>query len=202
MYWGNVGRRALKETAELARLDNPGRAAMTLSVIIVPAGAMNLALGSADAWPRAIATIAAILFVAALIYLWKLLSIPPRIAREAEDERLRQMEKATSDLARSQEALAIATAPKVSARDYDGIYQHGVKVGRGVNPRKAIAGGSVYFDELIGFTDFAEDRNFDFQDLELELGTYSDLLRNRMGGETTTRYVEADCAIVGRKMSA
>jgi len=86
-YWGDVHRRARRETLELVKLEHPGRAAFTLGLVVVPALIIWWAAADSTAWLRALATVGAMAICGALGYGVKMLTIPPAMAAEAEDER-------------------------------------------------------------------------------------------------------------------
>lgn len=181
-YWANVHKIALKETLELARLDNPGRALMTLGLIAVPAFVLYQITQSAETWLRVVATIGAMSVIALLIYGWKLSSIPPRLARSLADEgavREAENEKLINQLRLD---LADARKPKVPARDYDGVYQLGQKVGKAINPQKLISAGEVRFATLEVTAEFNRKEPFEYQDFELELALWTGEGHVRMPG--------------------
>jgi len=83
-YWAVVHRRALRETLEMARLDNPLRALLTLSLIVGPAALAWFFSGDAQVWVRALATAGALLLASLVVYGVKLSAIPPVLASEAQ----------------------------------------------------------------------------------------------------------------------
>ena len=87
LYWGVVARRAWKETRAEIRLDSRVRIAIYIGVPVV-AFAVVWKTTERPAW--SVAGAGFVLVVGAICFLWKLVSIPPKMAAE-EAEKLRAM---------------------------------------------------------------------------------------------------------------
>lgn len=95
-YWREVHKRAKGEVLEMLKLEHPGRAALTVGLIAVPA--LLTWLGSHDAavWVRTLATAGALAVCGAAGYIVKMLTIPPALALEAEAVRASLVQRLAS----------------------------------------------------------------------------------------------------------
>ncbi|WP_457300028.1 hypothetical protein [Phyllobacterium sp. P5_D12] len=84
MYWGKVAKRALLESLELIRLDNPWRTTVTLGVA-ASVGVLGYILSSSlDGLVRAAYAVGAVALVGFILFLVKLVTVPPKVATEAD----------------------------------------------------------------------------------------------------------------------
>ncbi len=72
----------------MVRLEHPGRAALTLALLLGPAVIAYFSLADAQAWSRAIAGLSALLAAGLAVYLLKLVAVPAAMSKDAETARL------------------------------------------------------------------------------------------------------------------
>jgi hypothetical protein len=214
-YWGTVHKAAFIETRELVRLDNPGRALVTLALIVVPAIAGFVLSHSLDPISRGGISFGALLLAGALIYAWKLVAIPPRLSKEAAAKSASELEAAvvrehllsneakkrenelSYNLTRIQDELTAVHAPKQQPSiDPDGVYQFGKKVGS-VTGAQLRAGGVFTFTTIAVRPEFRPG-TFEYRDYVLEVTQANTTTRVRTAGQPEmTVYNSVTCQIVG-----
>jgi hypothetical protein len=152
-YWKSVRALAWKETLEVVRLDQWARIVLWLTVL----GATALTAPSvAEGAVRAGAVVGATLAVGLGIFLVKLVAIPPKLARQSDEQR----ENALAEL----RDLKSAAVP---ARDPDGVYQWGQRVGTAHEVRQELNKGLIIFGTLETDGRFSAEHKFEYRTFKL-----------------------------------
>jgi hypothetical protein len=86
-YWGEVHRRAWRETLEMIRLDHPMRVVMMLITLAVPASIVWAQTANSESWVRALAALGGTALGGLFIYGYQLFAVPPKLASEAQELR-------------------------------------------------------------------------------------------------------------------
>ena len=202
-YWQLVHRQAWKRTVT-AVAARPLRLVVFLVAQTVAAAAIWLTLVRFDlpasdfTWRNIGADIirlvvAAIPFLAfPLLYAWRLLRAPAWLHRQMEAQQwedLARIEVLEAEIAR------LKAEPPPASRDPDGIFQHGVQVGRVVLALTDPARGSATFQQIVEAADFDTSAEFDYRDWVLRLQGVGGDMRSQIGGTRSRTLSQVVCRI-------
>ncbi|HEY6983873.1 MAG TPA: hypothetical protein VH499_23215 [Reyranella sp.] len=192
-YWREVHRRALRRIAKDG-LGSPGR--LIVYFVAQSAGAVViwLALGRSGmpaSGARLVASAAPFLALP-LLYLWRLIGAPASLHR---DMQARQAQSAARIEALERRIAELEAEPPPPSRDPDGIFQHGVQVGRVILPLADPARSSATFQQIVEAADFDASAEFDYRDWVLSLQGVGGDVRSRIGGTRSRSLSNVVCRI-------
>lgn len=148
-----VAKRAFAEAAEAVRWNKP---VPVIAALIISASSVGLTY-SATGSPSygGLAGVAVPAAILAAIFLWKLITVPLAMAREA--------------VAAQETAEAELEQARQQNRDPDGIYQHGQLVGRVILAEVSPGTSFARFQRIEGAVNFDESKPFDYRNWVLLL---------------------------------
>ena len=202
-YWRLVHRKAWSRTAN-AIGGRPLRLVVFLLAQVAAAAAVWLALTRFDlpasdfTWRnigadgvRSVA--AAVPFLAfPLLYVWRFLRAPASLHQQMEAQ---QYEDMMHIEALEAEVARLKAEPPPASRDPDGIFQHGVQVGRVVLALADPARGSATFQQIVEAADFDTSAEFDYRDWVLRLEGVGGDMRSQIGGTRSRALSQVVCRI-------
>lgn len=202
-YWQLVHRRAWTRTVT-AVAARPLRLVVFVAAQVVAAAAIWLTLARLDMpasdfmW-RSIGAggirlaAAAVPFLAVpLLYVWRFLRAPASLHRQMEAQ---QWEDLARIDALEAEIARLKAEPPPASRDPDGIFQHGVQVGRVVLALTDPARGSASFQQIVEAADFDTSAEFDYRDWVLRLQGVGGDMRSQIGGTRSRTLSQVVCRI-------
>ena len=182
--WAEARRRAFSETIELLRLNSFPRVLLTVGT---PLAAFAATWGlTGQLAIAALATLVWMLFCGAVIFVFKLISGPARIAAEAE-------------AARSLLEAKLSAEPPLHPH---GLYQYRRRVGT-AGPHQQGQEGELVFLWLQGGQDFNATIPFEYRDMTLMLERWDTAKSVWHGGSAhSTEYRPATCKIINQSGAA
>jgi hypothetical protein len=173
-YWGKVARRALAEVRVEIPIGTPLRLTIALVTAVVAFSFLFVAGGT----PPSLAPFAGIMtsfFLAGLAVIWKLSTIPPKLACEAEARHAEAVTLAHRERdAVHEEVIRLKAAPPQPLRDPDGIYQwDGERVGTAQQVLEDIPHGQIIIGLLLGSERFSINHQFEYRGFKLRMRNIS-----------------------------
>jgi uncharacterized membrane protein YhdT len=175
----SVAKRAFGEAAEAVRWNKPVSVMIALVVAAVTFG-VTFAVTGQIAW-SAVAGIGVPTLFLSVLFVWKMVSVPLAIAKEAS--------------ARAEAALA----ELADRRDPDGIYQHGVQVGMVRLPIVQPSQSAAQFDQIIEAADFDITQPFEYREWVLRLISRDAETGGQVGGRRLRVLHRVQATITARR---
>ncbi len=175
----SVAKRAFGEAAEAVRWNKPVSVVLALVGAAVAFG-LTFAVTGQIAWSAVVGVAIPTMFLVVL-FVWKMVSVPLAIAREAN--------------ARAEGALA----ELAERRHPDGIYQHGVQVGTVRLPQLEPSLGAAQFAQIFDAVEFNVAQPFEYRDWVLRLARCRTVSEGMKDGVQSRALNGVEAAIIGRR---